>query len=73
MNSGENTDSEEEQKLVKKLQDYITVNFYHCTEDILAELGEMYVCDERFKKSIDNHAEGTADFVSKEIKIYCNK
>ena len=73
LNSGESTDSETAQNLVKKLQDYITANFYHCTEDILAGLGEMYVCDERFRKNIDNHAEGTADFVSKAIKIYCNK
>lgn len=73
LNGGESTDSETVQSLVKKLQDYITANFYHCTDCILAGLGEMYVCDERFKKNIDKHAEGTAEFVSKAIKIYCNK
>lgn len=55
----------------KKLQDYITRNFYHCTDEILAGLGEMYVCDERFKKNIDKHAVGTSEFISKAIKIYC--
>lgn len=33
----------------------------------------MYVCDERFKKNIDKHTDGTAEFVSNAIKIYCSK
>ena len=70
---GESADSDKAQRLVKKLQDYITTNFYHCTVDILAGLGQMYVCDERFEKSIDSHGEGTAEFVSEAIKIYCRK
>ena len=70
---GESADSDAAQRLVKKLQDYITANFYHCTEDILAGLGQMYVCDERFKNNIDSHGEGTAEFVSEAIKIYCKK
>jgi len=73
MNSGETAESVAAQDLVKKLQDYITANFYHCTEDILAGLGEMYVCDERFKKNIDKHGIGTAEFISQAIKTYCNK
>ena len=72
-NGGDSADSETAQRLVKKLQDYITANFYHCTNEILAGLGQMYVCDERFKKNIDSHGEGTAEFVSKAIKIYCGK
>ena len=72
-NCGESADSETAQRLVKKLQDYITANFYHCTDDILAGLGQMYVCDERFKKNIDSHGEGTAEFVAEAIKIYCKK
>ena len=66
-------DSETAQSLVKKLQDYITANFYHCTDDILAGLGQMYVCDERFKNNIDSPGEGTAEFVAEAIKIYCKK
>ena len=62
-------DSETAQRLVKKLQDYITTNFYHCTDDILAGLGQMYICDERFKNNIDKNGEGTAEFVSEAIKI----
>lgn len=70
---GESPDSDTAQRLVKKLQDYITANFYHCTDAILAGLGQMYVCDERFKNNIDSHGESTAEFVSEAIKIYCKK
>ena len=70
---GESAGNEKVQQLVKKLQDYITANFYHCTNEILAGLGQMYVCDERFKNNIDKNGEGTAEFVSEAIKIYCKK
>ena len=70
---GESADSDTAHWLVKKLQDYITANFYHCTNEILAGLGQMYICDERFKNNIDSHGEGTAEFVSEAIKIYCKK
>ncbi len=70
---GESADSDAAQQLVKKLQDYITVNFYHCTNDILTGLGQMYICDERFKKNIDKNGESTAEFVAEAIKSYCKK
>jgi len=70
---GESVDSNVVQQLVKKLQDYITANFYYCTDEILAGLGLMYVCDEGFKKNIDKNGEGTAEFVCEAIKIYCKK
>ena len=70
---GDSADSDAVQRLVKKLQDYITANFYHCTDDILAGLGQMYICDERFRNNIDSLGEGTAEFVSEAIKIYCGK
>ena len=63
--------SDEAQALVKELQDYITNNFYTCTKEILSGLGQMYVYDERFKNNIDKAGEGTAEFVSEAIKIYC--
>ena len=65
-------DSEKAQAIVKELQDYITENYYTCTNQILAGLGEMYVADERFKCNIDKYGEGTAEFVRKAIEIYCN-
>jgi hypothetical protein len=65
--------SPEVQSLVVKFQEYITQNYYTCTNEILAGLGQMYVCDERFKKNIDKNGEGTAEYVAEAIKIYCRK
>ena len=73
MNAGEKPDSVQAQDLVKLLQDYITEHCYRCTNEILAGLGQMYVADERFKRNIDKHAEGTAVFISEAIESYCHK
>ena len=59
--------------LVKKLQDFITKNYYLCTNDILLGLGQMYVADERFASNIDKNGDGTALFVFEAIKFYCSK
>ena len=64
---GASTDSVEAQALVVKLQAHITENYYTCTDEILAGLGNMYVADERFKKNIDKYGEGTAEFASEAI------
>ena len=66
------SNSPEVQSLVGKLQDYITQNYYTCTDEILAGLGQMYVADERFKKNIDKYGKGTAEFAAEAIKCYCN-
>ena len=68
--SGVSADSVEAQALVAKLQEHITSNYYTCTDEILAGLGKMYVRDERFKKNIDKHSDGTAEFVSEAIAEY---
>ena len=72
MNNGHAADSDDAQALVKELQNHITENYYTCTGEILAGLGQMYVADERFKANIDKHASGTAEFISKAIKTHCN-
>ena len=64
-------ESQKTQALVKKWQDFITENYYTCTKEILVGLGEMYVADERFQKNIDRHGDGTAQFMSDAIKVYC--
>ena len=71
MESGENPDSPAAQALVQTLQNHITQNYYCCTKEILAGLGQTYVADERFKKNIDKHADGTAAFICEAIGIYC--
>ena len=71
MKNGAEPDSDEVQSLVKALQSHITENYYRCTNEILAGLGQMYVADERFRNNIDKHALGTAEFVSRAIEVYC--
>ena len=71
--SGASADSAEAQSLVVKLQAYITANYYTCTDEILAGLGKMYVADERFKKNIDKHGEGVAEYVAVAIDEYCKQ
>lgn len=64
--------SEEVQLQVKRLQDYISENFYNCTNQILKGLGEMYVSGGEFTENIDKAAgSGTAVFAAKAIEIYC--
>lgn len=73
MKAGHTADSNEAQELVKELQNYITENYYTCTNEILAGLGQMYLADERFKNNIDQHSPGTAVFISQAITTYCKK
>ena len=68
-----NADSDEAQALVAKLQAHITANYYTCTDEILAGLGKMYVADERFKKNIEKYGEGTAEFASEAIAVFCEE
>ena len=69
--NGNTAHSDDAQALVKELQNYITENYYTCTNEILASLGQMYVADERFKANIDKNGDGTAEFVREAIEIYC--
>ena len=71
--SGAKANSNEAQAFVTKLQAHITSNYYTCTDEILAGLAKMYVADERFKKNIDKHGEGTAEFVLEAISLNCQQ
>ena len=64
-------DAEAARLQVEKLQQCITDNYYNCTKEILAGLGQMYVADERFRKNIDKHGKGTAEYISVCIERYC--
>lgn len=61
------------QKLVHSLREGITENFYDCTLEIFAGLGEMYTADSRFTKNLDKHGEGFAAYLSKAIAYYCSQ
>ena len=60
------------QAQVKKLQDFISANFYQCSDEVLAGLGQMYGAGGEFTENIDAAAgEGTAAFASQAIAAYC--
>lgn len=62
------------QEKIAALQSFITENYYTCSDEVLMGLGQMYVGDERFRKNIDRVAgDGTAEFVSRAIGIYCSE
>ena len=64
--------SAEAQTLVQRIQEYITDNFYTCTNKILSGLGKMYSGGGDFTANIDSYGgEGTAIFVANAIEIYC--
>ncbi len=64
-------DADEVQKKISALQKFITDHYYTCTNEILHGLGEMYVCDARFKNNIDKAGgTGTADFVKQAIDVH---
>ena len=65
-------DADEVQKKISALQEFITENYYECTDEILRGLGQMYAEDERFRKNIDRAGgEGTAAFANRAIAVYC--
>lgn len=67
-------DSADVQSQVQKLKDYITENFYKCSNEILLSLGEMYAGGGEFTTNIDRvGGTGTAEFTAEAIRIYCNK
>ena len=64
--------SQTAQELVKKLQDFITDNYYSCTRQILFGLGQMYASPGEMNENIDKTGgEGTGEFARDAIVIYC--
>lgn len=64
----------EVQLWVKKLKEYITENFYECTDEILRSLGTVYACGGEFTENVDRAAgEGSAKFAEKAIQAYCDR
>lgn len=60
------------QKLAKKLQEFISANYYTCTKEIFSGLGQMYAAGGEMTENIDAAGgKGTAEFVAKVIAEYC--
>ena len=70
MKSGAKPADSSAQALVKRWQAFISENYYECTDEILAGLGEMYSADERFAENIDRFGRGTAKFMTEAIGAY---
>lgn len=67
-------DSETVQAWVKKLQDFITANYYTCTKPILMGLGQMYAGGGSMTENIDHAGgAGTGQFAMQAIAIYCKE
>lgn len=66
--------SETAQDLTGQLKAFITGNFYHCTDEILLELGRMYASGGEFTENIDRAGgAGTAEFVKRAVFLYCKE
>ena len=64
----------EAQKLVKKLQEFISANYYTCTKQILAGLGRMYAAGGEMTDNIDAAGgRGTAESAARAIEEYCKE
>ena len=69
---GMQPDAPQVQRQVKRLQDFITENWYTCSEAVLAGLGKMYAAGGEFTENIDRAGgEGTAQFAADAIAVYC--
>ena len=69
---GEGAGSEAVQSWVARLQGYISANYYTCTKQILAGLGEMYAAGDSMTENIDAvGGPGTGEFAREAIRIFC--
>lgn len=53
---------------VLKWRSLMSQRFYHCTDEMLIGIGEMYLADERFQKTLDAYGEGTAKLMSEAMR-----
>ncbi len=57
------------QALVKEWRDFISKNFYPCSDEILQSLAQMYEGDPRFQANFDKTAPGLGGFIAQAIKL----
>ena len=69
----ESPSSETAQKAIDKMYKYFNNNFgYGYTLEAFANLGKMYVEDERFTKNIEKYGEGLSVFLTEAMKVYAD-
>lgn len=65
---GEGPSSPGAQALVAEWRDFISENFYPCSDEVLQGLGQMYECDPRFQATFEKTAPGLGKFIAEAIK-----
>ena len=71
-NMDKGADDSEVQKLVAELRQHITDDICNCTPEMLRQLGNIYVRDERFTVKVDKDRTGFSFFLWKAIHSYCD-
>lgn len=67
-------DSDEAQRFVQRLRDFISAHFYTCTVPVLRGLADMYDAGGDFTGNIDRAGgEGTAHLLAQAMRIYCSR
>ena len=60
------------QALIRELRDFISRNFYTCSDKVLLGLGQMYTAGGEMEDNIDRSGgKGTAAFAGEAIRIFC--
>lgn len=63
---------EEAQSLVEEFKQFISSNFYACSNEVLFNLGRLYGEGGEYTRTINSAAgEGAAEFASRAIMYYC--
>lgn len=70
MNNKIDVSDEKTQLLVEEIHKNINKYSFDCSYEVFEHIGKGYVADERFKKNIDQFAEGLAEYVSEAIQLY---
>ncbi|MFT3983728.1 MAG: MerR family transcriptional regulator [Lachnospiraceae bacterium] len=64
-------DSVTAQEAMAKMYNHFNANFgYRYSPEAFAEVGQMYVTDERFTVTVDKYGDGLSKFLSEAMKIY---
>ncbi len=70
-NAGIAHDDPKVMEVVEKALNFIDQNFYPCSLEIMSNLGNMYICDERFTAFYEKFAPGLAAYYNEAIQYYC--
>ncbi len=65
---GEGPGSPQAQAMVQEWRDFITANFYPCSDEVLQGLGQMYQQDPRFTATFEKTAPGLGGFIAEAIR-----